>query len=213
MERLTDISKFFYSEIHNLPSYDEFNQQIRESKMKGDKEKVYQATQKKLSALYNQIGDEITSIKEKIHSLTAPAITSEDKQDKLFGAIEVQTAMRLIEAERVNIEDILKSAFEKKRFDFLFEVEKRILSNPNFSQPYKMRVKSTMEKIRAEYGLTELETRKKELEMLYVQVGDYLNLLNEDPAKFEAKLSLSNRVTEHMRNTGQLKGDSVVFAR
>ncbi len=211
-DRLDTILSQFASDIHGLPSFDEYAQKFRVAKINESKQSIISTAKTKLQSLHDQLAKEITGLNDQIAKIKAPNLNSTDPMIKVYGAIEYNNALLIIQNKPKNIGTILKDAANQGRMEFVFEVANGILKS-EATENYKRVVSFVLDAILEQTGVTKIEAQKQELELLFVETKDYLELVKSDPEKFEANVSTKARVVRAMYENGQFEGESIFLKR
>ncbi len=212
-DRLDTILNQFGSDIHGLPSFDEYSQTIKEAKRNESKQTVINRTKLQLKSLHDQLIKDIEDANSKIANIKTPNLNNPDPMLKVYGAVESNSVMLVVQDMPSNIETIIKDAANRGRMEFVFEVINGILSSKNVSENYRRSVSLLKEAIYEKTGLTALEKTKRELETLFIEAKDNLDLISKDPEMFEAKVSMKSRVVRAMAERGQFEGESIFIKK
>ena len=214
-DRLNIILKRFYDKKLNVASYDEYNKTIRDEKKNRDIQTILSQTKIDLKSLFDTLKKEIKSLVDELGALIYPNISKAISLsgEKTFGAIEFQNALEIYKAKPNNIHKILKLAIEHQRFDFVFFTLDFYMKDSDLPASEKMKMQTIYDELSAQTGFAEKQKNKNQLESDLVEVEDYLNLINESPDRFEAKILTTVKVAKKMKETGQLEGETILLSK
>lgn len=211
-DRLDSILKKAYDSFLGLPSYEEYNSEIRSKKQEQDREQIFKSTRKKLEELSTNIRKEIDSINAEINGKMFPALSKEVNsiyQEKTFGSAEFQNALMIVKEKPKHIAKILQQAIDLQRYDFAFSVIDLFLSDTTIEQSYRMTVENIRDGLNSQLGFVELRKRKEDLELENAEVNRYLDIVNLNPFNLEAEIKMRSRVSRAMDEAGQLEKENV----
>ena len=211
-ERLNKILKGFYDKKLNLSSYNQYNETIRDEKKNRDIAEIVNETKKDLNGLYDAIKVEIHQIVKEIASIAYPNISKDVglSGEKTFGAIEFQNALNIYNARPKNIQEILKLAIEHTRFDFVFLTLDLYMNDSELPAAEKHKITTIQDELYNKLGFTEKQKKKKLLERELVEVKDQIELINDSPDNFEAKIMTTIKVNRVMHQAGQIEGETIL---
>jgi hypothetical protein len=162
--------------------------------------------------LYDALKVEIHQSVKEIASTAYPNISKDVglSGEKTFGVIEFQNALNIYKARPKNIQEILKLAIEHKRFDFVFLTLDFYMKDSELPAAEKHKIATIQDELYDQLGFTEKQEKKKQLERELVEVKDQIELINDSPAKFEAKIMTTIKVNRVMHQAGQIEGETIL---
>lgn len=212
-DRLNTILKKFYDKKLNITSYGEYNDKIRDEKKNRDIKNIVAQTRQELQNLYDKIQAEIKQIATELSNSLYPNISKDISLtgEKLFGAIEFSNALNIVQMQPDNIHQILKTAIEHKRFDFVFPVLSLFSEKKDLPMSYRKKIDPIQDNLYKQFGYTEMNQKKERLEYELLECEDQIKLVERSPEEFEANIISSIKVAQRMKEVGQLEGDTILL--
>lgn len=212
-ERLNKILKSFYDKKLNVASYDEFTETIRDEKKNRDIETIIKETKRELKGLAESLEVSIKQITKEIDSVAYPNLSKDLTLtgEKKYGAIEFQNALEIAQMKPDNIHQILKTAIEHKRFDFVFTTLELLMNQKDLPIHYKQKIETIHKELYKMVGFDEKNKKKEQLNFELLECRDQIKLIEDSPEKFEANVMSSIRVAGAMKKAGQLEGETILL--
>lgn len=207
-DRLDSILKEAFNQFLGLPTFDEFNEDVREQKKQESRESIINSTKTKLKKLSAEIQKEIKSIISEINVNMFPALSKEIDtiyQTKTLGAIEYQNALMVAKEKPKQISKIIQQAIEQNRFDFAFSLIDLLLWDKTIEQSYRFEIERVQNGLNEQLGFTELRNKKEKLELENAEVNRYIDIINTNPINLESEIKSRARVSKAMYENGQLE--------
>jgi len=204
-ERLNKIFKTFQEAKLGIPSYSDYNEDLKADKRQFDLDNILVDTENSIVSLQNKIESEIKELVPKISNIKHPNVLT-NLEEAFKNALDTH------QAKPKNIESILKLAIEQNRLEYVYYTLDFYLSDLEISADDKKNIRAISDELNKQYGIEELQSKKKTLESELLEVVKHLDLLRTKPAQFEADIKKITRTANRLYANGQLEAESILIS-
>lgn len=202
---LNKIIKQFKSRKNEIPSFSDFTESAKELRKQKELNKIIEDTTNALRTLYNSKKRDVEKTSKELTELTFPRIL---KNDSLYGhlpfaSIEINNALLTYQIKPENIRDIIKSAIELKRSEFVETIFDLYLNDSTIPATKKTEWKNFYKEYSDNIGTSDLRDKKIKLDSEFDVIGKQLTLIETNPSQWIAESERVVRVAQQMYDNGQ----------